>query len=320
MGNTLIDCSSKELIGNVWKARFTAQEGDVWKIRVNDAPGEFLNNSGNMAYKFYVLCEGMSCTGSVPNDSTTGDGTFSGNIQSGGEVCSLAVLRPGELSISEIAGLGTYLASWVQYINLSILRYLAWCPAHTSMIASFLDSLRTREPLATADELRQLLEYTKNKIDSYDWGGFDDTSLFSIRGAGDVKRLIDNYILKRDASTINPWDGKKIIQFGDTSLPASYYSCSSVFADGLPARLKSAVCFVSAYFKQTGAAFWVQLLIIDIPAVGIILAGTKNAIEGLISLMIGIDITKRDKETEKWLREQTRLMEEQNALLGRRRK
>lgn len=319
--STIVDCTARELIGGVWKAKFTVAEGDVWKIRVNDTNGAFADNTGNMAYKLYVLCEGMACTGSVPNDSTNStNGIPAVSIQGGGDVCQLAVLRPGPLSAAELFSLGNYLASWVQYMNLSILRYMAWCPTHTSLIVTFLDGFKTREPLATIDELNQLLQYTKNKLDSYDWGGFENTSLFSVRSVADVRRMIDENIIKRDTATVNPWDGKKIIQFGDTSLPASYYSCNSAFASGLPTRLKSAVCFVSAYFKQTGAAFWVQLLIVDIPAVGIIFAGVKTAIEGLISLMIGYDITKRDKETEKWLREQTRLMEEQNALLGRRRK
>jgi len=201
-------------------------------------------------------------------------------------------------STSMFLSFTTFATNTVNYwINL-IYRFFSICPSDLTAIGLFINSMRGREPFATYFELQDLLKTVQNEIGGYEWGGYDDSSLFSLRSRSDVQNFINDYILKRDATTTDPWQGESLVTFGDTGLPDSYYSCSSILTDGLPSRLRSAVCFVTAYFKETGAAFFVQLLVIDIPAIGLILVGVKNTIEQLIMLIVGVDIFKRHQKID----------------------
>jgi hypothetical protein len=281
--NILGDCYDYDPIDHRLRIKFTAQDGDLWKIRVNDEDGAFSDNTGNMAYKFYVLCEGMACTGSVPNDSTT-NGIPAISIQGAGNVCSIAVMRPGSLTLSEIGGLGNYFGAWVQYANLSILRYMAWCPKHTNLFLTYLNKFKTREPLATIAEWDETLDRMKQEIESYDWGenGNQETSIFD-EGGGDFTDTVEEKIYG-DTSV---WDGGNIVSFSGSSLPSSYYSCESAFVNTLPTRLKSGVCFVSAYFIETSASFWIQLTI-DIGSIFLLLGMIKGAVQEAVYMMTGV--------------------------------
>jgi len=108
-------------------------------------------------------------------------------------------------------------------------------------------------------------------------------------GLGDVQNMISSYILRRDGTVIDPWSGTSdVVSFESTGLPASFYSCGSAFSDYLPSRLRTSFCFVMAYFKETGAMFWVQLLVVDIGALSIMIASTKRALQETIYMMTGV--------------------------------
>ena len=107
-------------------------------------------------------------------------------------------------------------------------------------------------------------------------------------GLSDVQAMLNEYILRRDGTVIDPWDGGTVVSFDNSGLPASYYSCGSAFSDYLPTRLRSSFCFVMAYFKETGAMFWVQLLVIDIGALSIMVMSIKRALQELIYMMTGV--------------------------------
>lgn len=291
--SVFVDCVDYNPFGHVWRAKFTAQEGDVWKIRVNDDAGAFDNNTGNMAYKFYALCQGMACTGSLPNDSTTNGipaiTIQASTIKGGGDVCTIAVMRPGPLSLGEIANLGNYLASWVQYLNLSTLRYMAWCPRHTSMLSSVLSVLRRREPLATVYEWVGKLRRVRAEIESYDWGenGQQAESIYDMATSGEFRTKVIDRIFVKDSSPVSIWEGGRVVDFSDTSLPPAYASCQNSFTKVLPSRLRTGVCFVSAYFIETSASFWIQMLI-DISAFFLLLRVMKTTLQEVIYMMTGV--------------------------------
>jgi hypothetical protein len=294
--NPDIDCAVNNAIGHVWKARFTVQEGDLWKIRVNDTAGAFSDNGGNMAFKFYVLCEGMSCTGSLPNDS---DNIPAISIQGGGNVCSMAVVRPGPLSLSEISSLGSYFGSWIQYANLSVLRYMAWCDKHTNMLTTFINSLGQREPFATINEWETNLTRVRQQIESYNWGSnaYENTSIFDQMDDGELQQWIyDHFFAQGDAI----WNGGNLVSFGDGSLPESYDACTNSFTAILPSRLKPPICFVSSWFIESQASFWMQI-IIDLMALVLLYETIKGALQDAIYMITGVKPWVKSTNRANWV-------------------
>jgi hypothetical protein len=290
LASTMIDCASYDAVGHVWKARISVSEGQVWKIRVNDTNGGFADNQGNMAYKLQVLCDHPACTPSIPNDSNSPSNQIGAiTIQGGGDVCAIPVVRPGEISAAEIFDLGNYLGGWVQYINLSIIRYMAWCPKHTDTLMTFLDKFKEKEPLATITEWMNNLRNIKTQIDSYNWGpnSYNDTSLFDVHSRAELDAIVSEHFLPKSSRATNPWNGGNIVNFNASGLPDAYYSCDSSFVDYLPAKLRTGVCFVSAYFIETGASFWIQLML-DISALFLIFSMIKGAAQELIYMMTGV--------------------------------
>lgn len=289
-GNTMIDCAQYNEVSHEWQIRVTVQEGEIWKIRVNDDAGAFDNNAGNMAYKLQTMCDHPACTPSIPNDSTTG-GIPAISIQGGGDVCTLPIVRPGSLSAGEILDVGNYIGSWVQYINLSVLRYMAWCPSHTNTLFTFLNKFYEKEPLATVKEWMDNLREIKRQIQSYNWGdgSWQDTSIFDMHSASQVQTMINEHILPTSSRARDPWGGGSIVSLSTSggALPDAYYSCSSAFTEFLPSRLRSGVCFASAWMIETSASFWIQI-VLDISALFLLIGMLKGALQDLIYMMTGV--------------------------------
>lgn len=277
-----LTCSVKEdSPSNIWKGRFTVTEGEQWKIRVNDTDGNFINNSGSTAFKFYRHCETAAMCIPIDEDDIPGV-----SVQGGGDVCKIAIVRPGPLSMEALASLGTYVGSWLQYANLSSLRYMAWCPKHTNTLTGFMRKLEGYEPLATISEIGDLEDRIKDDIDSYDWGGgMGAVSIFDM-SASETRNYIDNSIF--GGSSASAWNGGNVISLsGGSYLPASYTSCTNTFANELPSRLKSPVCFVSAWFRETSARFWIQLSL-DIAAIFMVISMIIGAAQELVYMMTGV--------------------------------
>jgi hypothetical protein len=154
------------------------------------------------------------------------------------------------------------------------------------MLIGAIKALETREPLATLSALNTVTKTAAAEIASYDWeGGYEDTSIFSGGGGDLVQR-----VLPTSGVGISPWeDGGNLVNFDSSNngLPSYYYTCDSAFADFLPSRARIGVCFASAYWKQTGASFWVQLSL-DITAIFMLLGMIKGAVQSLVYMMTGV--------------------------------
>jgi len=174
----------------------------------------------------------------------------------------------------------------VQYTNLSILRYMAWCPKHTNTFMSFLGKFKTKEPFASVYEELDALNTIKSKMQSYDWGAGSgqDFSLFDVHSTSELNSLLNEHVFPSS----NVWDGGSLISLGQgTGLPDSYYSCGNALTVKIPARLKTGVCFASAYFIETSASFWIQI-VLDIGAFFMILGMLKGSVQQTIYLITGV--------------------------------
>ncbi len=275
-------CATIDQLGWYEKAIFDVTTGQQWKIRVADADTDtFLDNTGNLAYKLNLVNE-------FPID---GPGSFATDYNPGEfDVCTQSLVRPQTLAISEIGSLGNYLGDWVQYINRSLLSYFAWCPRHTDMIISAMRALMTKEPLATIAEMRTVSNNVAADVNSYDWeGGYEDTSIFGVSSVADVNALSEK-ILPQGGVAASPWqDGGNMVNFnsGNDALPSYYYTCDSVFTNYLPSRIRTGVCFTSAYWRETGASFWVQISL-DIGAIFLLFRMIKSAAQSLVYMMTGV--------------------------------
>lgn len=283
-----LECSVKEAApSTIWKARFTVQEGEVWKIRVNDMDGNFINNTGSTAFKFFKDCSGEECI-PIPESDIPGI-----SIQGGGDVCKIAIIRPS--SLLDIGG-------WISYLNLSTLRYMAWCPKHTGILLNFMNSLRSREPFASLVEMDNIKTRIIDEVNSYEWGenAGQGESIFDMNSS-EIKTKIINRLFG-DVSQRSIWEGGDAVDFSETGLPDSYYSCSSVFVDSIPSGLRPGVCMVSAYFIETTASFWIQLAL-DITALGFAVSITWGGIKDLVYLFTGVQLrTSTKSEAGRFLR------------------
>ena len=104
--------------------------------------------------------------------------------------------------------------------------------------------------------------------------------------SGELRETVEERIFGNTEER-SVWEGGDAISFSDTALPASYYSCNSAFTNALPSGLRTGVCFVSAYFIETSASFWIQMLI-DISALFAAIMITKTAVLDLVYLLTGV--------------------------------
>lgn len=271
-------CYKREQTRRYWTAIFSVETGQRWRIRVADTESSvFTDNTGNLAYKLNLVNE-------FP---VNGPGDYVDDYDPGAfDVCTQALVRPQSLTLSEIGSLGNYFGDWIQYINRSLLSYFAWCPQHTEMLVSAMRLLQTKEPLATISALNTVAKNVAADVASYDWdGGFEDTSIFTNNATDLAERL-----LPRGGVAVSPWEeGGDLVHFdgGNNALPSFYYTCDNVFTDYLPSRIRTGVCFTSAYWKETGASFWVQLSL-DISAIFMLFLMIKSAVQSLVYMMTGI--------------------------------
>lgn len=278
-----IECAVKEdAPSTIWRARFVAQEGEIWKIRVNDMDGNFVNNDGYTGFKLFKDCSGQECI-PIPESQIPAI-----SIQGGGNVCNIPIMRPAPLTLSEISNLGTYLGSWIRYLDLSMLRYMAWCDRHTNILRTMMLRLETREPFASVIEVEDIADRVKDEVKSYDWGSNAGTgeSIFDTVRKGEFATKMTNRIFGKGRER-SVWEGGDVISFSNTSLPPSYYSCGTAFTNVLPSGIRNGVCFVSAYFIETSASFWIQLMI-DIGALILAVKITTNAISDAVYLFTGV--------------------------------
>lgn len=267
--HTDIYCAERDQIHQYWTAVFTVKEGQKWKIRVNDVAGQFTDNRGNLAYRLYAL----SGDGVPPIDPPI--------IVTIENVCTEALVRP--TSILDIP-------SWLEYGRAGLQRYFAWCERHTNIITAALDSLRSREPLASVMEINTITSNVIANVDSYSWegGGAPQTvSIFDVSNQSELQSLLDHF-MPDDNQAFAPWeDGGKLVTFSSSQTPAYYYNCNTTFTDYLPSKLRQGVCYASAWALETGMTFFVQLSL-DIGALFLLFGIIKSSLQDLIYMMTGV--------------------------------
>ena len=214
----------------------------------------------------------------------------------------------GELAVylgDLLDDVGDYISGWSQYISRMVVTYFAWCPRHTNVLVVEFYKLRDREPLASIYELDTAADTTISEIKGYDWGAggegggiagedYEDTSIFSFgEGGGDdenpetVNNII-NKVFPNSGRSNDVWDDGDLVDFSASDGTPEYYdTCTSLFSDTLPARLRMGVCFASAWWKETGASWWIQLSL-DISTVFVLIYMIKGAVQSLVYMMTGV--------------------------------
>ncbi|MBI5950217.1 MAG: DNRLRE domain-containing protein [Chloroflexi bacterium] len=205
-----------------------------------------------------------------------------------------------------IDGIGAYISGWAQYVVRTVMTYFAWCPRHTNIIIVEIEKLKQKEPLASIYELNTAEDTTIAEIKSYDWGAggegggiagedYEDTSIFSFGGEGGgaddnpetVNRIIEK-IFPSSGPSNEVWEDGDLVTFEHGGGTPEYYdTCNSLFSDFLPTRLRMGVCFASSWWKETGAAWWIQLSL-DISTVFLLIIMIKGAIQSLVYMMTGV--------------------------------
>ncbi len=268
--NPDIICGGSDFIGAHRYVYFTVQEGQKWKIRVNDNVGEFLDNDGNLGYRLY------SAYGD--EDVPPVDVMIPPSVVN--NVCVAPLIRPS--SILEVS-------AWVNYSRLAIQKYFAWCPQHTNIILALFAALQTKEPFATLSEGVGTIASAKEEIRSYNWGvaAGEDLSILT-RPPGESYQMFVDHAYAPITSE-NPWETGivDLTSFQDFEMPASYTACQQYLSPQAGTKLAQGVCYASAVMLMTGASFWVQLLL-DVAAFIAIFKLFLGEVQKLISMLTGV--------------------------------
>lgn len=264
------DCVSFDQQGRYGQIMFTVAEGEIWKIRVNDTAGNFGNNGGNLAYVLYGV-------------STLNPALIHGEVGISWNTCTDPIVRPSN---------PLDLAGWIDYAQSVVRRFFAWCPNNTASLIGALEAMKQREPFATITQGQQMVKGVSSEIDSYDWDAEGPTSVFEIENSSELNTYVMDKVTPRDAETNSIWNGGDIINISDFdahgyAMPHYYNQCISTFSDVLPARVASAVCFVSGTARETGASNLIQISF-DISCIFMLIGIIKRILQETIYMMTGV--------------------------------
>lgn len=274
-----MDCISSTQDDRYVQIRFTVQAGEIWKIRVNDADGDFANNGGNLGYTlltFQLINGGPSGTAMQP-------------------ACDLPAMRPALPTDLEDIGLWlNYVAQWIDYVGVAIRQFFIFCPEQISALMALFDEVKTKEPIASVIMAAGMIDDIRIEISSYDWQVEGvNTSIFSISSAAELEQIInDHFFVTDNEEALSPWEGGDIIDVSDfesgTWSATTYYNtCLTSFSGYLPPLVAQGVCFASASFRDTGASFWIQISI-DISCIFLLVRVTKKPLQELIYMLTGV--------------------------------
>lgn len=250
---------------------FTVQEGQKWKIRVNDTAGDFLDNGGNLAYKLY----------SAYGDEDIPPVDVLIPMPVVNNVCTQPLIRPS--SLLDVSG-------WVNYSRLGIQKYFAWCPQHTEMIMALLNAIKAREPFATLAEGVTTTQSVKEEINSYNWTS--DGEDFSILNKSPSESF--EMFTERAYAPVaedNPWETGivDVSSFENFTMPESYTACQQYLSPQAGAKLAQGVCYASSLFLMTGASFWIQLLL-DVGVGILIVKSFFNELKKAVAMATGVPV------------------------------
>jgi hypothetical protein len=132
----------------------------------------------------------------------------------------------------------------------------------------------------------------KRDIDGYQWdSGGEDVSILTAGGVP-ISQMFDRYIVPNNTRTRDIWDGGEIVVFGSDNLPNSFASCVAIATDSLPQRLSEGICFYSAWMRETGAMFWIQLLL-DLGAAFLLIKIFMKDVAAVIAMATGVAATSK---------------------------
>lgn len=267
--NPDIICGDTDFTGMHRSIYFTVQEGQKWKIRVNDTEGDFLNNSGNLAYTLY------SAYGD--EDIPPVDVTVLPSVVN--NVCVAPLVRPS--SILEVS-------AWVNYARQGIQKYFAWCPDHTDILVALFNGLKTVEPFATIAEMGTALQSMKAEMTSYEWTSEGEDFSILDKSPTESFEMFTDHAYAPIASD-NPWESGvvDVNSFEDFEMPSSYSACQEYLSPQAGSKLAQGVCYASSLFLLTGASFWIQL-ILDV-GIGILcIKSFSNTVGAAIAMATGV--------------------------------
>lgn len=283
--NEITVCSSTDQLRQYWKTLVHVQAGEVWKIRVADTGTDtFADNTGSLAYVLYTA-GGFE----VPPSDNSNIGAI--NVQGGGDVCDLAPIYPSSDSITDFSTLGTYFGGWIDYLNTSVERYMAFCPRHVDMFFTVFDLLKKKEPFATLSEFATMEDDLKREVQSYGWDGEgkDFSFIWGTKSPAQIQSLINTYVTS-DGGASDPWaEGADLVNLQSRPLPSSYGTCVALLPEYK--RFAEGLCFASSMMKETSAQFWIQLSF-DISAFFITIWAIVGSITSVISMATGVSIIK----------------------------
>jgi len=240
-----VDCWV-DLTGPIARGYYTSPKaGGPFLLRVYDAGGNYLDNTGGLQYKMWADAQ----------DADPGDvGDFYDVVVVGwGAGCSAVCAPPGWLEIGQ----------WIEYARCRLTRWLAWCPWHADAIAKLGDEFNNVEPIGTLLDLVGLGLAVKDEFNLYAWtddGGGGDFDTMEIQSP-------QNFLFApgegggADIPLVGPdsiWGGGDIDLHG---LDGTSYStkCDNVLADSL-GNLGPPLCFAANVLNTLGLSTWIQWL------------------------------------------------------------
>ena len=279
-----IYCAELEQNHQNWWAIFTVQQGQLWRVRVADIDtAKFQDNTGNLGYELY----GMS----GEDTSTPPFGAPPQVIPPGQDLsafsCDAVIQRPdGVDTLSDILQIGGIVSNWIDFGRLAIQRYFAWCPSNSNYVMYMLYAFAGKEPFATFVEFTSLIQGIRTEIASYDWSGdMQSASILMMNTTDFVGEMQERVFAPLPDDS--PWMSGDLVHF-EAALPITWESeCNMAFTDYIGPRLTPGVCFVSAWSRETGMSFWVQL-ILDVSALFAAIGITWGGIKDVIAMLTGV--------------------------------
>lgn len=298
--NPDITCAQPDQSHHYWTIVFTVQEDQRWKIRVDDAEGQFADNGGSLQYHLWILTQPGEIggkPGDTVHDGRTGACALINTLpqwpgvavpDTPSEIISLDTLNYlGGILVESVKSVATYIGDWLDYASFAIRVFMAWCPHNTEGIMALMSRFAEREPIATLNEFAQIEQNIKDKLNGYNWDSPVETSIFTVNGRTGLEQMIRDRFFPKNGTAVNPWNGDNVVNFSNHSLPTYFSTCNTVFTSYLPSRLRTGVCFAFAYARESGLSFIMQLFF-DIACVVLLWSSIKGSAQELVYMMTGV--------------------------------
>lgn len=207
------------------------EPGFTYKIRVDDDPGDFGNNTGSIRYDLYSV-------GYTPSDPGDDPGASIPPWWEGNPICYTQCVRP-------ISGIN--IPGWLEYGRCKFSKLIMWCPYHTNVLTGIPDMFFSREPFYTLSAVSSLGTQIKAQFDSYSWGNDADI------GGED---LVDIFTTLPENSIYN---GGQIDIMPDVIYQYSTF-CATQLTEVIGSKMTGPVCFVFNILDTLGLSSLMQFV------------------------------------------------------------